>query len=106
MSYSYKNKRAGWDDLYEEYFEDIEKIIEDNLNLKHNGKLVEKTFLNMTKVLDKAIIRMENAEGNKETKKPWFEKVKNLKEFADAADTVNKKVISITIIDQFLRATY
>jgi len=114
MSYSYKDKRAGWDDLYEEYFEDIEKIMEDNIVFKHNNELIEKTFFSMLNVLEKASEKMKLLESDAEPDpdaKPtwspsWHFTFKNIKDFADAADTINKKVIAITMIDQFLRATY
>ena len=106
MVYIDKNKKAGWDDLYENYFEDINKLIEDNLSLRHNIELIEGLFSKMLKVLDKAEKRMQEFKSDENEKKGWYIKLKNIRDYAKEADTSNKKVITITIIDQFLRATY
>ncbi len=106
MVYIDGTKRAGWDDLYEDYFEEINQLIEDNLNLKHNKELIENLFPKMLKVLDKAVLRMKEIEEDKSPKEPWFVKVNNLKEYAKKADTLNKKVITINLIDQFLRMSF
>lgn len=106
MRYINDKNRAGWDDLYEQYFEEINKVIEDNIKQKHNKKLVEELFKNMLIVLEKAKEKMSNLEGDKEKKKPWFEKLKNIVEYAKNAHTTSKKVITINMVDQFLRSTY
>jgi ATP-dependent RNA circularization protein (DNA/RNA ligase family) len=106
MVYIDETKRAGWDNLYEDCFEDINKIVEDNLNLKHDKEIIEKVFLKMLKALENAIKKMENEENIYEEKAPWFDKANNIYEYSKTADTLNKKVITINMIDQFLRATY
>ena len=106
MTYIDGSKRAGWDDLYEDCFNGINKIIEDNLKLKHNEELIENIFSKMLEALEKAISRMGELNEDKDKKKPWFIKAKNIKEYSKTADNFNKKVITITMIDQFLRATY
>ena len=106
MKYINENNRAGWDDLYEDCFESINKIIEDNLKLEHDEELILKIFPQMIQALDRAVIRMQNLDGDESSKKDWFMKVDRLQEFLKDAETVNTKVISINIIDQFLRATY
>ncbi|MCX6749205.1 MAG: hypothetical protein NTW17_00465 [Candidatus Pacearchaeota archaeon] len=106
MKYINEKKRAGWDDLYEDCFEGINKIIEDNLELKHDETLIKAVFPKMIKALEKAIIRMKDLNYDELMKKPWFAKAQNISEFSKNAETVNKKVISINMIDQFLRATY
>jgi len=106
MPYIDEKKRAGWDDLYEDCFEGINQIIKDNLELKHNEELIEKIFSKMLDALDKATQRMNELEENESEKEPWFFKANNIKEYSKEADTTNKKVITINLIDQFLRATY
>ncbi|MFA5993037.1 MAG: hypothetical protein WC796_05000 [Candidatus Pacearchaeota archaeon] len=106
MVYIDGSKRAGWDDLYEDCFEGINQIIEDNLELKHNDELINNVFYRLIEALNGAEVRMQNLEGGEELKKEWFVKLKDIKDYAKNADSPNKKVIAITIIDQFLRATY
>ena len=104
--YINNENRDGWDDLYDECFEEINEIINDNLQRIHNEELIKRVFLKMLTALDKANLRMKKIEGEEEKKEPWFEKSKNIKDFANQADTLNKKVITINLIDQFLRSTY
>lgn len=106
MQYIDPTKRAGWDDLYEDCFEGINQIIEDNLKQVHNEEVINNIFPKMTLALDKAIEKMKGLPGDEEKKKPWFEKADRLKEFLESVDTMNKKVIGINMVDQFLRATY
>ncbi len=106
MAYIDGTKRDGWDDLYGDCFNGINKIIEDNLKSKHNKELIENIFSKMLKVLEKAILRMRELDGDEDKKKPWFIKAEDIKEFSKIADSVNKKVITINMIDQLLRSTY
>ena len=106
MVYLDETKKAGWDDLYKECFEGINEIVKDNLESKHNEELIEEIFPKMLDSLDRAVLKMKELDGEKTEKEGWFSKCKGIKEFAEKADTLNKKVVVITIIDQFLRSTY
>ena len=57
MEYKYidETKRAGWDDLYEDCFEGINQIIDNNLRgLPHNERIVNEIFNKMLEALNKA----------------------------------------------------
>jgi len=106
MGYASKEKMAGWDDLYEDQFNTLNQLIDDNLNRKHNPDLIQPLFFSMLKALEKAQERMQDLGGNETLKQDWYEKAQRIKDYSNHAETLNKKVIVITMIDQFLRSTY
>lgn len=103
--------RAGWDYLYEDCFEGINQIINNNLNnLKHEEYVVNDVFEKMLRALNDASKKMKEFENHPDAKPgwtdSWFSTFDNIIEYSKTADTLNKKVITINMIDQFLRATF
>ncbi|MDP3027311.1 MAG: hypothetical protein Q8N63_06380 [Nanoarchaeota archaeon] len=106
MEYASEKNRAGWDDIYRDNFEILNIIINDNLNGKHNKELINKLFPIMLEALEKAENRMKEIEGEDKLKQEWYDKAERIKNYSNQAENLNKKVITINMIDQFLRSTY
>lgn len=96
-------KRAGLDYLYEHCFEGINNIVSDNLKGEHNTELIEGVYKDMLQAMEKASIKMKQYKDNT---KSWYKTHNNILEYSRTAATPNKKVIVITMVDQFLRSTY
>jgi molecular chaperone DnaK (HSP70) len=113
MDYKYHDgtKRAGWDHLYEDCFEGINQIIHENIKgLPHNEILVNEIFKKMLEALHKAKEKInsfvENPYAKPEWSISWDSTFNKILEYSKSANTANKKVITINMIDEFLRSTY
>ena len=104
-------EKAGWNYLYEDCFEGINQIINENLKgIKHNKKIVNEIFKKMLEALDKANEKIKPLKEHPDAKPRWSyswdSTFNNITEFSKLAYTINKKVITINMIDQFLRCTF
>lgn len=90
---------AGLDYLLKDYWDDLDKIVEDNYYGRHNTKLINFLFPKVFSVLKKAILLMEK-HGS------WTKKARVIQKFGVSAKSVNEKVIFIDTVIQFLRETY
>jgi hypothetical protein len=113
MDYKYHDgtKRAGWDHLYEDCFEGINQIIHENIKgLPHDTMLVNAIFKKMLRALNEASEKMKEFENHPDAKPrwtdSWYSTFKNIIKYSESADTLNKKVITINMIDEFLRSTF
>lgn len=101
-----RTKRAGWDYLYEDCFEGINHIIDENIGgVKHDEKIVNEIFKKMFDALNKASEKMEQFKDDPSVNS-WYSTFNKIVEFSKSANTVNKKVIAINMVDQFLRSTF
>ncbi len=104
LMYIGKENQAGWDYLYEDCFDGINKIVNDNLKgNKHDEILIDKIYGKMIVALEKARIKMDKLQGDKGN---WYKTYNTILEFSETAYTPNKKIITINVIDQHLRRTY
>ncbi|HLD55054.1 MAG TPA: hypothetical protein VJB35_02215 [Candidatus Nanoarchaeia archaeon] len=104
LMYIGESNRAGWDYLYEHCFEDINQIVEENVNgYEHPVELVENVYQKMLESLEKAKIKMDQLEGDKDS---WYNTYNVILEFSKKAETTSLRVITINMIDQHLRSTY
>ena len=105
-----ETKRAGWDYLYEDCFDGINQIISDNLNRQHNEKIINEIFKKMLEVLNKAKEKIEPLKEHLDAKPKWSyswnSTFNNIIEYSKTADNLNQKVITINMIDKFLRCTF
>ncbi len=106
-----ETKRGGWDYLYEDCFEGINQIINDNLKgIQHNEEIVNEIFKKMLEVLNKASEKIKSFKEHPDAKprwsNSWDSSFNNIIEYSISADTINKKAITINMIDQFLRCTF
>lgn len=113
MEYKYIDgtKRDGWDYLYEDCFEGINQIIDNNLKgLSHNEDIVNEIFKKMLVALNNANEEIkpikEHPDAKPEWSPSWDSTFNNIVEYSKTANSLNKKVITITMIDQFLRCTF
>jgi len=113
MKYKYidETKKDGWDYLYEDCFAGINQIINSNLKgRQHNQKIVNKIFKKMLEALNKANEKIkpfkEDSDAKPRWSSSWDSTFNNIIEYSKSADTLNKKAITINMIDQFLRCTF
>ncbi len=103
------NWGAGFDYLFKDYWEDLDRLVEDNYYGRHNKELINHLFQEILKAFKKTVSEMKNlcgADIDKSGLKNWIKKGKNIENFSKAAKTLNDKVIFIDAVVQFLRETY
>ena len=110
LTYINGTKRAGWDNLYEDCFQGINQIVEDNLKGKHNKEIINEVYVKMLEALHEANEKMKEYIDHPDAKPrwtdSWYQTFNNIIKYSKSANNSNKKVIIITMIDQFLRATF
>jgi len=114
MAISFKRKRtgggpnwgAGWDDLLENYWDDLDQIWEDNYYGRHNDQLIDKVFTGLESVLEgKVLSRIKKyCQKTGEDGREWITQTEQVMSYFKAAETAADKVIAINAAEQFLRA--
>ena len=89
---------AGLDYLLKDYWNDLDKIVEDNYYGRHNKKLINPLFLKIFSALGKAILLMKKYSS-------WTKKARAIQKFGSSAKTLSEKVIFIDTVVQLLRET-
>ena len=92
------NWGAGLDYLLKDYWNDLDKIVENNFYGRHNKKLITSLSAKVFSALNEAILIMKKY-GD------WVKKAKVIKEFGASAKSLNAGVIFIDAVTQFLRET-
>jgi len=106
-----KGGKEGWgvglDYLLKDYWGDLDKIREDNLNYKHDRRLINFLFPKISLALENSITEMKRlcAKDGKGLA-DWIKKALRLHSEQAKAKTLSDKVIFIDSVVQFLRATY
>ncbi len=90
---------TGLDYLLKDYWNDLDKIVEDSYYGRHNKKLINSLFPKVFLALKRAILLMEK-HGDL-IKKAWV-----IHKFGSSARALNEKVIFVDAVTQFLRETY
>ena len=103
---------AGWDHMLKDFYDDLDKITEDNYFFRHNVSLINKVLNSLSDVLEfQAIPKMLELKEKSTTKvgrkncQEWTEKATTIKDFFKKAKTNSQKVIAIDGLTQFLRET-
>ena len=89
---------VGLDYLLKDYWDDLDKLIEDNYYGRHNAELINFLFPKIISALEKAILEMKKF-GD------WTKKALRFRSGRAKAKTLNDKVIFIDTVTQFLRET-
>ncbi len=89
---------VGLDYLLKDYWNDLDKIIEDNYYGRHNKKLINSLFPKVFSALEKAALLMEKYGG-------LIKKAQVIQKFSSSAKTLSEKVVFIDAAAQFLRET-
>lgn len=100
------NWGEGMDYLLKEYWEELDKLIEDNYHRKHDKKLVSFLYNNIFEVLDNAMRDMKRGcKKNSDSSglNDWIKKIKNIISFGKKANSLSKKIVFIDSATQFLR---
>ena len=105
LKINFKRKKSGagsWgvglDYLLKDYWNNLDKIVEDNYYGRHDKKLIDSLFLKVFIALNRAILKMKRYDN-------WVEKAENIKRFGALAKSSNNKVVFIDAVTQFLRET-
>ncbi len=98
---------AGLDYLLKDYWDDLDKLIENNYYNRHNAKLINFLFPKIMSTLEKAVLEMQQLCG-KSSKglTDWIKKIEKIRNFGTTSKTLEKKVIFIDATTQFLRGTF
>ena len=89
---------VGLDYLLKDYWDDLDKLIEDNYYGWHDAKLINLLLSKISLALDGAILKMKKSDD-------WIKKAKVIQKFGAAAKSINEKVVFIDTATQFLRET-
>ena len=89
---------VGLDYLLKDYWDDLDKLIEDNYYDRHNAKLINFLFPKILSALEKAILEMKKFSD-------WIKKAKKIQNFGKTSKTFGEKVVFIDVTAQFLRET-
>lgn len=107
------NWGAGLDFFLKNYYNDLDKITEDNYFRRHNKELINEVFKNLFDILNSKAIpymkRLKDQNRNKTVKndyQDWINKANRLNHFFKKSKRLSEKVIAINSLTQFLRATY
>ena len=92
---------VGLDYLLKDYWDDLDKLIEDNYYNRHNAKLINFLFPKILSALEKAILEMKKFSDWID----WVKKAKKIQNFGKTSKTFGEKVIFIDTVTQFLRET-
>lgn len=102
---NFKRKKSGagsWgiglDYLLKDYWNDLDKIVEDNYYGRHNKKLINSLFPKVFLALKRAVLLMKKY-GD------WIKKAQVIQKFGSLAKTLSEKVVFIDAVTQFLRET-
>lgn len=114
MAISFKRKRtgggpnwgAGWDDLLESYWDDLDQIGEDNYYGRYNLQLIDRVFQSVRAVLEeKALPRIRKyCQKMGEDEGEWVTQTEQIICYFKDAKTTSDKVIAVNAAEQFLRA--
>lgn len=102
------NWGAGFDYLLRDYWDDLDKLVEDNYYKRHNKKLINYLFSRMPGIVEKSIKEMWNLCGKKSDRRGlygWIKKARAILKYGESAKNLNEKVIFIDALTQFLRET-
>jgi|SRR3989344_2442566 len=98
---SFKRKKNGsgaWgvglDYLLKDYWNDLDKIVEDNYYSRHNKKLINSLFPKVFSAFQEAIFKMKRY-GD------WIKKAKVIQKLGASAKSLNEKVVFIDTTTQF-----
>jgi len=89
----------GLDYLLKDYWNDLDKIVEDSYYGRHNKKLINSLFPKVFLALKRAILLM-GKHGD------LIKKARVIQKFGSSAKALNEKVIFVDAVTQFLRETY
>ncbi len=97
---------VGLDYLCKDYWGKLDKLVRDNYFGKHDQKLINFLFPNISAALDKSIARMKAlCDKDSPGLKKWTGKARKIQRLATSSRSLSKKVIFIDTAVQFLRAT-
>ncbi len=89
---------VGLDYLLRDYWNDLDKIVEDSYYGRHNKKLINSLFPKVFLALKRAVLLMEK-HGD------LIKKARVIQKFGSSTKALNEKVIFIDTVTQFLRET-
>ncbi len=89
---------AGFDYLLEDYWNDLDKIVEDNYYGRHNAKIINYLLPKISLALKEATLMMKKFDD-------WVKKAQIIQKFGSSAKTLSEKVVFIDAATQFLRET-
>ena len=92
---------VGLDYLLKDYWDDLDKVVEDNYYGRHNSKLINFLFPKVSLVLQKSISDMKKFSDWID----WIKKAKKIQNFGKTSKTFGEKVVFIDATAQFLRET-
>ena len=95
----------GLDYLLKDYWDDLDRITEDNYYGRHNAKLINSLFPKVFSALENSVDEMKRLCGSGKKVADWVKKVLRLRSGQAKAKTLNDKVIFIDTAVQFLRET-
>lgn len=87
---------VGLDYLLKDYWNDLDKIVEDNYYGRHNKKLINSLFPKVFLALKRAVLLMEKHG-------VLIKKAQVIQKFGPSAKTLSEKVVFIDAVVQFLR---
>ncbi len=96
---------VGLDYLLKDYWDDLDKLIEDNYYGRHNAKLINFLFPKILSALENSVNEMKRLCGKGKRVAGWIKKVKKLQNFGKTSKTLGEKVVFIDATTQFLRET-
>lgn len=89
---------VGLDYLLKDYWDDLDKVVEDNYYGRHDVKLINFLFPKVSLALKKSISDMKKFSN-------WVRKARSIQKFGALAKSINEKVVFIDAVTQFLRET-
>lgn len=100
------NWGAGWDDLLKDYWDDLDRIWEDNYYGRHDLQLIDRVFNGMEAILEgKAMQRIRKyCQKAGEDERGWANQIKQIISYFKGVKTTSDKVIAVNAAEQFLRA--
>lgn len=110
---SFKRKKGGGDGewgvgldyLLKDYWDDLDKLVEDNYYGRHNAKLINFLFPKVLLALENSVSEMKCFCGSGKKMADWIKKAKKIQNFGKTSKTLGEKVVFIDTTVQFLRET-
>lgn len=96
---------VGLDYLVKDYWNDLDKLVEDNYYGRHNVKLINFLFPKILSALENSVGEMKHLCGSSKKVADWIKKAKKIQNFGKTSKTLGEKVVFIDATTQFLRET-
>lgn len=97
----------GWDYLFKEIWDDMDRIREDNLAYRYSHKNIDHCFKFLYSTLVKEVLsKVKSSDWNERDKNEVMGKVHRLIKLFRESKSYPDKVIAINMTEQFLRAIY